>query len=130
MAVQPLRPIQKRLRILGQDEIEALYGRPRFTPEERAEYFALAAPEIELLQSLRSVKSQAYFVLQLGYFKVKRRFFIFDLHEVKDDLAHVLARHFDDAILDDLSAIDKDTRVKQQRLMPNSKRIIALLSPA
>ena len=33
---------QKRLRILRDDEIDALYGRPRFTPEEREEYFALS----------------------------------------------------------------------------------------
>jgi hypothetical protein len=117
MAVQSIKTLQKRLKILGQDEIEALYGRPSFTPDERQDYFALSALEIELLQTLRSVKSQAYFILQLGYFKAKRRFFIFNLHEVKDDLAHVLARHFDHATLADLSAIDKNTRLNQQRLI-------------
>jgi hypothetical protein len=31
---------QKRLKILGDDEIKALYQRPHFTPEDRREYFA------------------------------------------------------------------------------------------
>jgi hypothetical protein len=29
-----------RLKILGDDEIEALYGRPHFADDERLEYFA------------------------------------------------------------------------------------------
>ena len=73
-----MNPTQKRIRILGDDEIEALYGRPHFTYEERLHYFSLSHPEKELLGELRSVKSQAYFVLQLGYFKARRLFFIFD----------------------------------------------------
>jgi hypothetical protein len=34
-----------RLKILSDDEIDALYGRPRFTQEERDEYFALSAQD-------------------------------------------------------------------------------------
>ena len=34
-----------RLRILSDDEMDALYGRPRFTQEERNEYFTLSAQE-------------------------------------------------------------------------------------
>jgi hypothetical protein len=45
MKKQADRQAQKRLRILGDDEIEAIYGRPRFTPEERRLYFSLSAPE-------------------------------------------------------------------------------------
>ncbi len=36
---QTTNTTQKRLRILGDDEIQALYGRPRFTDDERLEYF-------------------------------------------------------------------------------------------
>jgi hypothetical protein len=32
----------KRLIILGNAEIDAVYGRPRFTQEERDEYFTLS----------------------------------------------------------------------------------------
>ena len=41
MTVQASNTEQKRLRILGDDEIAALYERPRFTDEERMEYFWL-----------------------------------------------------------------------------------------
>jgi hypothetical protein len=34
---------QKRMKILGDDEIEALYGRPHFTPAEQRQYFSLSA---------------------------------------------------------------------------------------
>jgi len=42
MAVQTLPTSQRRLSILGDDEIDALYGRPYFTPDERVPYFALS----------------------------------------------------------------------------------------
>ncbi len=108
---------QKRLRILGDDEIEAIYRRPRFTPEERIQYFSLSQKERELLVELRSVKSQAYFVLQLGYFKAKHLFFTFDLDEVEPDMQFVLSQHFNNRKITNLSAVDKHTRLKQQRLI-------------
>jgi len=60
---------QKRLRILDKEEVATLYGRPRFTFEERAHYFSLSPAEYDQLQEFRSVKSQVSFVLHLGYFK-------------------------------------------------------------
>jgi Domain of unknown function (DUF4158) len=55
-----------RLRILSDDEIDALYGRPRFTQEERNEYFTLSAQERATLGQLHSLKSRVFFILQLG----------------------------------------------------------------
>ena len=114
---QGMTTTQKRLSILGEDEIEAIYGRPCFTPEERIQYLALSQPEKALLQQLRSVKSQAYFVLQLGYFKARHLFFTFDLQEVEEDIQYVLEQHFPNRQLADLGAVDKQTRLKQQRLI-------------
>ena len=95
------RTTHKRLSILGADEIDELYARATFTPEERMQFFSLSQPERDLLQGLRSVKSQAYFVLQLGYFRAKHLFFIFDFDEVEDDMHFVLGQHFDGRTLDD-----------------------------
>jgi hypothetical protein len=39
----------KRLIVLEGDEVEALYGRPRFTHEERVQYFALSPQEKSVL---------------------------------------------------------------------------------
>ena len=76
----------KRLIVLEGDEVEALYGRPRFTHEERVQYFALSPKEKSVLDQLHSIKSRVYFILQLGYFKARRMFFIFDLKDVAEDL--------------------------------------------
>jgi hypothetical protein len=67
---------QKRLRILRDDEIDALYGRPRFTAEEREEYFALSSAESAALEQFHAIRSRIYTVLQLGYFKARQLFFV------------------------------------------------------
>jgi len=119
MSVRPFdtEPKRKRLGILGDDELEAIYGRPCFSPEERCTYFSLSQPEKELLPLLRSVSSRAYFVLQLGYFKAKHRYFTFDFQEVAEDLQYVLKQHFDNSTITDLSPVTKLTRLKRQRLI-------------
>src|SRR6266496_1792164 len=69
----------KRLWILGDEEIEALYGRPCFTADDRAHYFTLTQPEKESIQLFLGAHSQLSFLLQLGYFKAKQLFFAFTL---------------------------------------------------
>jgi len=49
----------RRLRILTDEEIEALYGRPSFSADDRADYFTLTPVEQDLLRSFRGVSSQA-----------------------------------------------------------------------
>jgi hypothetical protein len=44
----------KRLIVLEADEVEALYGRPRFSHEERVQYFALSPKERAVLDQLHS----------------------------------------------------------------------------
>ena len=74
MKVQARHTRQKRLHTLSDDEIEALYGRPRFTPEERLEYFTLSPVEKAALEPFHSIKSRIYYNLQLGYFKARQMF--------------------------------------------------------
>ena len=107
---------QKRLRILGDDEIEAIYGRPRFTPEERTQYFSLSHTEKDALGQLHSIKSRIYWLLQLGYFKAKQLFFTFDLHEVEEDARYIQGQYFPDFQLTQFE-ITKVTWHKQRRLI-------------
>src|SRR5713101_6759646 len=86
---QPPPLPQKRLSILGEDEIEALYGLPRFTPDERQEYFALSPTDLAALAPLHSLKSRLYGILQLGYFRACHQFFVFRLHEVEEDARYL-----------------------------------------
>lgn len=55
MQEQASNTTQKRLRILGDDEIQAVYGRPCFTDDERLEYFTLSAAEKATLEQLGRV---------------------------------------------------------------------------
>ncbi len=107
---------EKRLRILDEDEIEALYARPHFTEEERIEYFSLSLTEMAALEQLHSIKARIYFILQLGYVKARQLFFSFSLEKVEDDVRFIRARYFSDILLTDLE-ITKVTRLKQQRLI-------------
>jgi len=104
---------QRRLRILGDDEIKAIYGTPHFTPEERTEYFSLSPVELAGFEQLHSIKSRIYYILQLGYFKARRMFFVFDLSQVSDDVEYIRQQYFPDFQIDNLS-ITKVTRLKQQ----------------
>jgi hypothetical protein len=114
MQARPTR--QKRLQILSADEIEAVYGRPRFTPEERLEYFTLSPVEKAALEPFHSIKSRIYGILQLGYFKARQMFFVFSLHEVAEDARYIQERYFPHALYPDL-APTKVTRLKQQRVI-------------
>src|SRR5215475_14406809 len=111
-----MEPRERRLRILGEDEIDALYGLPRFSDEERREYFSLSPTEKKALDQLHSMKSRIYFMLPLGYFKSCHLFFVFDLPEVEVDARYIQEQYFPSFQLRDL-CITQVTRLKQQRLI-------------
>lgn len=102
-----------RLRILSDIEIDELYGRPRLTQEERFEYFLLTPAEKAAVEQSRFVSAKIYFILQLGYFKARNMFFVFDAQDVEDDLRFIRGRYFPD--FQDNPDITKVTRLKQQR---------------
>lgn len=106
----------KRLTILEVEEIESVYGLPVFDEEERAFYFSLAPPERAALSQLHGMKSTIYFILQLGYFKARRQFFVFNLKQVAADAQYIQRIYFPDVDLTDLD-ITKVTRLKQQSLI-------------
>ena len=106
----------KRLKILSDDEIEAIYGIPCFTYEERIEYFSLLPNEKATLEQLHSIKSRIYFILQLGYFKARHLFVAFNIREVFDDARYIQERYFPDFQLTEFK-IKYATRTNQQRLI-------------
>ena len=76
-----------RLKVLGGYEIDTLYGRPRFTHEERVEHFALSPTEGTALEQLNST-SPDIFHSAAGLFQSPSYVFCFDLREVEDDVAY------------------------------------------
>jgi hypothetical protein len=111
-----MKTSEKRLRILSDDEIEAIYGRPRFTEDERGQYFSLSPREKPALEQFHSLKSRICFLLQLGYFKARHLFFSFDLRETREDVEHIQKKYFPDFHPEDLR-VAKGTRLRQQRLI-------------
>jgi hypothetical protein len=68
-------PRSDRLRILSPEEYELLWGHPRFSDDGRALFFELNPQEQTLLGRLRTARTKAHFLLQLGYFRACQRFF-------------------------------------------------------
>jgi Domain of unknown function (DUF4158) len=60
-----------RIKILEDQEIEELYGRPRFNHEERLHFFSLSSEERALADTHHNLANSVLFILQLGYFKAR-----------------------------------------------------------
>ena len=84
----------KRITILNPSEINQLYRLPQFTTAERTEYFTLTDEEEAIVARFRSLETKAYFILLLGYFRVKPMIVHFRFRDVRDDLYHIMARYF------------------------------------
>ena len=84
----------KRLSILLESEINELYSPPRLTSEQRRHYFSLNDIELDSFNRLNDRYSQLYFVLLLGYFKIKPVILNFTFSQVKDDINFVASEYF------------------------------------
>ena len=105
-----------RLKILEDQEIEELYGRPTFSHDDRTHFFSLTPEERDVADKHYNLASRVLFILQVGYFKVKSLFFSFEFDDVREDMRYVLQLHYPGAHDSKLSApILKQTRHSQQR---------------
>ncbi len=84
----------KRIKLLSHGEITDLYGLPLFSEHERTHYFLLSPAENEVMNQLSLCHIKVHFILQLGYFKAKKRLFSFNLQEVSHDVAYVIHTYF------------------------------------
>ena len=106
----------KRLKILTDEEIDDIYGFPQFTQYDRIEYFTLDQEEKKITNLHRSILTKVYFILQLGYFKAKKMFFVFSIDEIKEDIDYIINQYFSEAEAADFhyAEIPKMTRWAQQ----------------
>jgi len=110
----------KRINILAQRDINELYELPKFTVEEKHWYFELSNNEQELLVMNASIATKVDAILQLGYFKAKKQFFVFQLYEVKTDVDFLLNKYFDKANI-------KKTSIARESRRQNQKKILKIL---
>jgi len=80
----------KRIQILNEAERADLYDPPHFTDADRRIAFTLSDAEASLLPRSPEDLVHAWLILQVGYFKAKRRFFPLRLPEMQDDLLYIL----------------------------------------
>ncbi len=106
-----------RLHILTAEEIQNMFYLPNFTDEERLPHFSLTEAEFEILNQTRSFASKLNFILQLGYFKVRRQFFNFEVSAVSADIEFIRQKYFPDEIteIDSLPKIAVNTLLKHRR---------------
>ena len=107
----------RRLLILTAREIDDLYGLPCFTDEDRRLYFDLSPVERETVGAIHTTSAAVHLTLQLGYFKAKRRFFVYDREKVLDDLRFILQQYFPATDLASVKALSKPTRLEQQQII-------------
>src|SRR5665811_2403452 len=96
-----------RLTILTPKELQSIYGLPQFTDDEKGLYFSLDPLEEQIVNEIRTYTAKTFFILQLGYFKANKQFFVFSLQTVADDAAYLLRclLYTSDAA-DDLTRVD------------------------
>lgn len=105
----------RRLSILSAQEVEELYGLPRFTEDDRRLYFDLGPAERELVGGVFTFSVAVHLILQLGYFKAKRQFFVYSLDAVAEDVAHIVQRHFQARGESEVKTPSRSTRLEQQQ---------------
>jgi DNA invertase Pin-like site-specific DNA recombinase len=103
-----------RLSILTTKEIDALYGLPRFTAQERQLYFDVSPAERAAVEA-HTPAVAVHLTLQLGYFKAKRQFFLYDAEMVSEDIRYVCALYFPGTAFELLTPLSRPTRLAQQQ---------------
>jgi hypothetical protein len=107
----------RRLSILTAQEVDDLYDLPRFSRDDRDLYFDLSPAERELVDGVFTLSVAIHLVLQLGYFKAKRQFFVYALDAVTEDAGHILRRYFPARDMAEIKSPAKSTRLEQQQVI-------------
>jgi hypothetical protein len=107
----------RRLTILSPEEIVSIYDLPRFNDDDRRLYFDFSTAERDAVERVHTTSAALHLALQMGYFKAKRRFFIYEPKAVADDAVYVLTRYFAGKNKGSLKALSKPTRLEQQKII-------------
>jgi hypothetical protein len=104
----------EHLTILEPDEIYDLYTIPSFDEDQQILFFCLSEMKQQNMLNYRPLLSRLYFILQLGYFKAKQQFYVFDLNQVSGDRDYLLEHYFTQELITEKSIISKPTQLAQQ----------------
>lgn len=104
-----------RLSILSDQEIEDLYGFPKFDDDDRRLYFELSPAEMATAGAITRASVAAFLILDLGYFKAKRQFFLYETSQIEEDLRFVVQHYFPGREIVDFNPPSRPTRARIQR---------------
>ena len=85
---------KRKVYLLSESEISDIYDIPDFNKLEKEIYFTLDECERKILDSFKTQNTKTFFILQLGYFKAKHRFFQIKFDNVKSDVRYIAKKHF------------------------------------
>lgn len=105
---------KREINLLSKSEISDIYDIPDFNDHEREIYFALNEEEASMLSTFHTINTKVFFILQLGYFKAKHRFFQFDLQKVAVDIGFIGKKYYQKQTF---SSIISRGRIYHQRKM-------------
>ena len=104
-----------RIKILNLNEVQELYSLPKLDHQEQEFYFSMDSVELSIAYSYRTLATQVFFILQLGYFKAKKMFFLPTYEEVKEDITFITNKYFSQQPLINTTDISKTTTWEQQQ---------------
>jgi TnpA family transposase len=107
----------RRLSILSAGEVEDLYGLPNFCEGDQCLYFDLSANEREAVDAVRTTSVAVNLILQLGYFKARRQFFVYEPNDVSKDIHYVTTLYFPGVDPAAIKPLSKPTRLEQQHMI-------------
>lgn len=108
----------RRLNILSVEEIEEIYNLPKFNDDDRNLYFDFSGSEMEAVNQIHTVAVAIQLALQLGYFKAKRRFFIYEPEQVQEDCEYIFKRYFSGKPeVSSFKSLSKPTRLEHQKII-------------
>lgn len=84
----------REINLLSKSEISDIYDIPDFNDNERELYFSLTDDEADTLTYYHTTNSKIFFILQLGYFKAKHRFFQIDIQKVRKDINFINKKYY------------------------------------
>ena len=116
----------RRLSILTDQEISELYDLPCFTEEDRHLHFDLSPTERELVDGVFTISVSVHLILQPGYFKAKRQFFVYELSSVMGDVGHILQRYFPERGTAEIKRAARSNRLEHRAAHPQVVRLPVL----
>lgn len=103
---------KREINLLSKSEISDIYDIPDFNDHERDLYFTINDEEADMLSTFHTANTKIFFILQLGYFKAKHRFFQLDLQKVFVDINFISRKYYQKK---EISSLISRSRIYHQR---------------